>query len=145
MKLKCQIPLASTGVDIIWADDLRVELQMSAKFVCFCDDCIKRFNKLNGSHYDRSSLVDEVLNNIDLRRRYTGFIRKSLYEFVSVISKAAHSVNPNIRLVYQSVYFTNMIGQDLNCILDAMRDKYNPPSNKSVMIVDATCVPSQII
>ncbi len=108
----------------IWIDDdLRLTNHTPVKFGCFCDSCIERFNKENGTNFKREELVKEInFGDINWRIKYLNYLRKIMYNFTYEISKAVHEVSPDTVMCLQYGPRRGHSGYDHKHILDAMRD-----------------------
>lgn len=108
----------------IWLDDdLRLTNHNPVKYACFCDNCIDRFNKENGTSFTREELVKEMnFGDIKWRIKYLDYLRKIMYDFTYEISKAVHEVSPDTIVCLQYGPRRAHSGYDHNHILDAMRD-----------------------
>lgn len=100
---------AKTMPDVIWIDDdLRLHGHGAPSlegingdyvdFYCFCDHHIKLFNERYKTHYDRESLVAEILKEgepTQARKDYLQFLSDTMAETAGWISSVVHTVSPN--------------------------------------------------
>ena len=105
-------------------DDLRLTLHGPSEIICFCDDCIARFNEEYGHRFNHESLVKALESNQPgIRSEWIEFSQYSLAYFAGQIAEAVHQVSPESHLGLQHVAFhaNLMEGWDWNKIFDAMR------------------------
>ncbi|MEG2584158.1 MAG: hypothetical protein RSA27_06610, partial [Oscillospiraceae bacterium] len=109
--------------DCVWVDDdLRALHHSPIVIGCFCDDCIKSFNKENDSSFSREELVKAVnYGDIKWRKAYSEFVKKSLANFAKLITDAVMSVSKDSRMGYQ--YSTSdYTGKGVDYIFDAFKE-----------------------
>ncbi len=94
--------------DFIWIDDdVRMSNHEPLKYACFCDNCLRIFEKETGVKFTRERLwaavnsgnIEEKLKN---RRAWLQHNRNTLGRLCSLIEKSVHQVNPKISLGFMS-------------------------------------------
>lgn len=124
---------AALQPDTIWIDDdMRPDNHAPVKTGCFCDECIKSFNRLYGSVYTRKELVDEICTGERVwRERWVNFVRKGIEELSKLLTDAALSVAPDTRMAIQYGLSSNAHGGDIKYILDPMNAAKRPPASRA--------------
>lgn len=89
--------------DCIWLDDDYGNRGHSPViFGCFCDSCMEKFNKENGTSYTREQLAHEYLyGDVSVRDRFIEFTRDGLYELTYKIAKGFHEISPKTCMGFQ--------------------------------------------
>ena len=94
---------ARTGADFIWLDDdIRSSNHGVARDFCYCRKCIEKFNKTNGTNFDRKQLVKLMATDKDIKEKWEIFKNDVMVKLVSVIEQAIHGENPKIEIGYMS-------------------------------------------
>lgn len=108
----------------VWIDDdLRATNHNPVRIGCFCDDCIAKFNAEYNSAFTRDDLVREINHGKpEWRLRWIEFVRKGLYDFTYMVSKAVHDVSPDTYMGYQYCANGGYTGFAYDFIFGAMRD-----------------------
>jgi len=114
----------------LWIDDdLRANNHNPVRFGCFCDDCIARFNRENGTAFAREELVEEYLHgDTKVRQRYIQFVCDGLAGLTAEICRAVHEESPETVVALQNGNNVGSTGCDHKYLLDAMyRVTGHPP------------------
>ena len=114
----------------LWIDDdLRANNHNPVRFGCFCDDCVTRFNRENGTAFDREELVEEYLHgDTKVRQRYIQFVCDGLAGLTAEICRAVHEESPETVVALQNGNNVGSTGCDHKYLLDAMyRVTGHPP------------------
>lgn len=129
IKESTQIYASLIKPDSIWIDDdMRADTHGVGDmdfagpydFGCYCDNCIREFNKLKGTDYTRQQLLGEITHgNPEVRKQYVDFCRNGIGDFAAFVSKAVMEVSPNTVMAHQFAHWGNYMGQDDNHVLDA--------------------------
>lgn len=87
----------------IWIDDdMRASNHAPAKYGCFCDSCMARFNAKYGSNFTREELVNEVCNgDVTWRKRFMDFAQEGLSDFAAMLARATMEVSPETHVGLQ--------------------------------------------
>lgn len=115
--------------NFIWLDDdLRITYHTPARQLCFCDLCLSEFNRQQGSHWTRETLVEALERNEgegEVRRQWIAFTQESLAEVARVIGRSIHKVSPSTGMGLQHANFHRELqeGHDWNPIFAAMREE----------------------
>lgn len=115
---------AEAGPDLIWLDDdLRVN-NHTAQYPCFCQKCIREFNKLYSSSWNRETLV-EILNSPSgdiWRKRWVEYNRDALRQLIKDIGAAVRGTGKNIRLGLMTCApeYASYGGSDIKGMLEAL-------------------------
>lgn len=135
---------AETEPDVIWIDDdLRIHnhgtpvfAELDGKghytdYYCFCDEHLRRFNELRGTHFDRETLVKEITKPgavSETRIAYLTFLGETMAETADWIRRTVQDISPNTRLAQMtSVPDTHAAeGRDWNSFLSSLCGKYPP-------------------
>ncbi len=122
---------AAVKPDTFWIDDdLRAYNHAPVDYGCYCDNCIKRFNKQYGHSLTREEIAHEMsYGDTKIREEYIEFIRDGLAEFTALITKTLISGSPDSKMGYQSCRCNNYTGLDHNYYLEPMM-KYSGKSPK---------------
>lgn len=109
--------------DKFWIDDdLRANNHLPVVNGCFCPDCIKKFNSLYGTSFDREELVKNILGeNLIFRERWIKFIQDGLSSFVRELCEAVHSVSPETEFGFQNCENGSYTGYGYKFIFDEMK------------------------
>lgn len=120
---------ASIEPNCIWIDDdFRANNHDPVSFGCFCDSCIKKFNKKHSFSFDRKTLVDEFLHgDIAIREKYIDFIREGLYLLMREIGETVHAVSPKTAIGLQYAANGSFTGHGYNFIFDAILETTKLP------------------
>lgn len=96
--------LAGCGIDFLWLDDdLRFCGHGPVGLVCFCDDCLERFNRAHGTSYTRETLREafdcgDWRTKLEIRRRWLAFSGERLRSLFAFAAECVHRVDPAIQL-----------------------------------------------
>lgn len=106
----------------LWIDDdLRAQNHKPVDFGCFCDDCIARFNRQNGTAFTREELVEEYLHgDIGVRKCYIQFVCDGLAGLTEEICRAVHEESPETAVALQIGSNGGYTGYDHRYLLDVM-------------------------
>ena len=106
----------------LWIDDdLRSKNHKPVDFGCFCDDCIARFNRQNGTDFTREELVEQYLHgDIGVRQRYIQFVCDGLAGLTEEICRAVHEESPETVVALQNGNNGGYTGYDHRYVLDVM-------------------------
>jgi hypothetical protein len=96
--------VARSKPDFLWVDDDIKLFWNEVKFGCFCDTCMDRFNRKNGTSYDRESLVAamEKPDAVELRKRFVKDTSDKITELLGVIKNAVRETVPDIPLGFMT-------------------------------------------
>ena len=80
----------------VWIDDdLRADWHPPVRYGCFCEDCIARFNRANGTSYTREALVHEInRGDIGIRRAFVAQMRDGIADFTYDVYRTVHEICP---------------------------------------------------
>ncbi|MBE6657869.1 MAG: hypothetical protein E7604_05420 [Ruminococcaceae bacterium] len=80
----------------VWIDDdLRSDNHAPVGYGCFCDDCMARFNRANGTSYTREELVHEInRGDTSVRRAFVAQMRDGIADFTYEVYKTIHEICP---------------------------------------------------
>ncbi len=114
---------------VLWFDDdLRTENHNPVLFGCFCDNCIDSFNKLNGTNYNRESLVEEInYGNVEVRGKWIEFQRNGISEFTYLIANEFVTHSPDTLMALQYGNYGSYCGQGHAHIFDALHKACGKP------------------
>ena len=81
----------------VWIDDdLRQDNHAPVPYGCFCEDCIARFNRANGTSYTREALVHEInRGDIAVRRAFVAQMREGIADFTYDVYRTVHEICPD--------------------------------------------------
>lgn len=111
--------------DVVWVDDdIRMSNHLPVDFGCFCDNCIRDFNKQFGSSFTRETLVKEILHGEDLkwRENFITFLREGLYDLMYMIGDTIHKISPDTALGLQYCPHGAYTGYGYDYLFKAMMD-----------------------
>ena len=110
--------------DTVWIDDdLRVLNHAPVQHGCFCEECLKEFNRQYGFDYTREELVWEInYGDVSVRKKYVDFTRQGMYDFTYRLAKAIQKASPHTQLALQYAREGLYTGMDYNYIFRAMYD-----------------------
>lgn len=100
--------LTAARPDYIWIDDdVRLHGHMPILAGCFCETCLKVYEKESGKRYTRESLkaafntgtVEEKLRN---RKSWMDHNRKMIARLFELIEKTVHAINPTMPLGFMT-------------------------------------------
>ena len=99
---------------IVWVDDdLRVRAPSGGgNSLCFCDDCIEKFNRLYNHAFTFETIKEPFVNDITIRKEYLEFMYDSLKNLTELICKGFNEVSPETVIALQS-------GADINLATDS--------------------------
>ena len=102
--------------EYIWFDDdFRPNHHTPVEFGCFCDDCIKEFNKEYGSNFTREELVKELnYGDLKCRKAFIEFTKKGLADFMTECCGVIHKELPNTKIGLQQGTMGGFIGDSGN-------------------------------
>ncbi|MBR5871703.1 MAG: hypothetical protein IKZ09_11775 [Clostridia bacterium] len=106
----------------VWIDDdLRADNHAPVRFGCFCDDCMERFNRTNGTSYTREELAKEInRGDIAVRRAFVAQMREGIADFTYDVYRTVHEICPDCYAGLQNGAH-GYSGGDHVYIYDAMR------------------------
>lgn len=113
---------AKVNPDTFWIDDdLRAYNHAPVNYGCFCDNCIKTFNKENGHNFTREEIAYEMsYGDTKVREEYIQFIRDGLEKFTEIITKALIEGSPDSKMGYQSCRCNNYTRLDQDYYFEPM-------------------------
>lgn len=135
---------ANTHPDVIWIDDdfrlhnhgastlmLLQGKSTYTDYYCFCDNHINLFNELNGTSFDRETLVKEMLKSgevSDIRLKYLDFLRDTMTQTAKWISDTVHGVDKNIKIAQMTSSMESHAteNRDWKGFLTALSGDHNP-------------------
>lgn len=114
----------------VWFDDdLRPVNHNPVDCGCFCDGCIKKFNKKYGTDFDREGLVNAIgYGDLKYRKMFAEFSRKNIYDFAYLVSKTICDISPGTEMGYQFYCNGGLTGFNFDYIFDGLRDGSGKPS-----------------
>lgn len=114
--------MAEAKPDHIWVDDDIRYGHMPIGNGCFCDECIRLFNKANNTQFSRETLR-ETLNSgdTDLRIKWLRHNTESICRLMRTIRAAVYSIDPDITLGFMTGE-RYMEGYDFSAIADVLSD-----------------------
>ncbi len=90
--------MAEAKPDFIWSDDDVRYQHMPVGKGCFCDGCIDKFNRMNGTEYTRDTLRKAFRSNVELRKLWLDKQSLAMKELFDVLSDTVRSVDKKITL-----------------------------------------------
>ncbi|MBE7036515.1 MAG: hypothetical protein E7403_04400, partial [Ruminococcaceae bacterium] len=90
--------LAKTGADFIWSDD---DMQLS---ICYCDECIRRFNESHGYSFNRKELVEAEKKDRTIAVDWWNSLYPKTERLYTVIADAIQEINPETKIGYMSIW-----------------------------------------
>ena len=108
--------------DCVWIDDdLRARNHKPVEYGCFCDKCIAKFNDKYGYSFNREELVKAMnRTDIEVRRKWTEFVRDGLSEFTYIIVSEFVKHSPGTKFALQNGANGYYTGHGLDFLFDAM-------------------------
>ena len=108
----------------VWLDD-DLRLGFGHEDGCFCDSCLKAFNKCYGHAFTRAELAERLFKGAEreiVRREWLRFISDSLAAYGAAARAGVDRTHPSCKLGYQSVSSASLraTGQDANALLSAL-------------------------
>ena len=109
----------------VWVDDdLRLTMHHPAPEICYCDTCLKIFNKTYHHDYSRAALISAMAHNVgngSLRKEWIAFSQESLAGVGAAIARGVHGASPQTKMGLQHVNFHRAFleGYDWNPIFRA--------------------------
>ena len=96
---------ASLKPDVLWIDDdFRMVFHTPVGFGCFCDDCIKRFNREKDTDFDRDGLRKAILTDSgNIRTLWQDFTRGQMINLVKIARETADEIDDGIILGFMQV------------------------------------------
>lgn len=95
--------LANAKPDFIWIDDDVRYGHMPIGNGCFCDCCIEKFNRVNGTSFTREALAKELDDgNIELRKLWLKHNSDAISGLFKVIADTVYSIDENIVLGFMT-------------------------------------------
>lgn len=80
----------------LWVDDdFRFFHHGSTDIGCFCENCVNKFNKKNGTAYTRDQVAELFMKDEKVRKLYAEFMGDSLAEFVKYVLTPFHEACPD--------------------------------------------------
>lgn len=106
----------------VWIDDdLRADGHSPVRYGCFCDDCLARFNRENGTAFTREALAHEInYGDTAIRRAFVAQLREGIADFTYDVYSTIHSICPDCYAGLQNGPH-GYTGGDHVYIYDAMR------------------------
>lgn len=97
--------LASCGPDFIWVDDDFKLKNHGGMEICFCPECIGKFNRKYGLSESFETVTQSLFRdaNGELSRKWTDFSVDNLTEVAHTIREAVDSVCPDIKMGMMTV------------------------------------------
>lgn len=90
--------MAQSKPDFIWSDDDVRYQHMPVGKGCFCDGCIDKFNRMNGTEYTRDTLRKAFRSNVELRKLWLDKQSLAMKELFDVLAHTVRSVDNRITL-----------------------------------------------
>ncbi len=99
----CYIAFAKAKPDHIWIDDDIRYGHLPIGFGCFCDVCIDKFNKENGTSFSRETLIKELdSGNMELKKAWLRHNSNAIINILKLIGDTVRSIDPNIMLGFMT-------------------------------------------
>ena len=110
--------------DALWIDDdFRADNHNPAKYGCFCDQCIARFNRTYGTAYDRPALLASVLHgSAEDKTRWLTFLREGLCDLMRVLCHRVRATSPETVIGLQNANH-GYTGFGLGFLYDVIREE----------------------
>lgn len=107
---------------IVWIDD---DIRLRApggkgKSLCFCDNCINKYNKKYSHSYSLDTLRPDFMNSEEIREEYIAYQIDSICELAHIIAKAFHDVSPKSIVGLQSGVDTPLAAKTVERILETI-------------------------
>lgn len=101
------LDMAEANPDYIWIDDDIRFAHMPIGYGCFCDHCLKIFEKETGTSYTRESLKKAMsegteAEKLGVRKAWLQHNRNTVSQLLKLIDATVHSVNPDIYLGFMT-------------------------------------------
>jgi hypothetical protein len=99
---------AKANPDYIWIDDdVRLAGHMPLYLTCFCDHCLRIFEKENGKKYSRESLRKSMNegpadDKLKLREAWLQHNRNSISSLFKLIEKTVHEIRPGMPIGFMT-------------------------------------------
>ena len=107
----------------LWLDDdLRFFHHGSTDIGCFCDNCIEKFNRKNGTAYTRAELAVLFMKDEKVRKLYASFMGDSLADFVREITEPFHKACPETVFGLQYGDMKTALTADFKKVLLALKE-----------------------
>lgn len=94
--------LAKASPDHIWIDDDVRYGHMPIGNGCFCDGCIDKFNRENGTAFDRQQLLEELDKSMTVRKAWLRHNINAITNLFRAIGDAVRSVDKSITLGFMT-------------------------------------------
>ncbi len=131
--------IGTLQVSSYWPDDDLRLIYKGCRDICFCDNCIKKFNEMFNYNYTRESLKNLLFGeniSAEIRKNWTIFNSHSLGEYANSFAQAVENLSSDCRLGIQAVYSSWVYdGPDLLNVLKGLSGK----NKKSVGIRPGAC------
>lgn len=114
----------------VWFDDdLRPVNHNPVNSGCFCDNCIKKFNRKYGTDFSREELVDAIsYGELKYREMFAEFSRANIYDFAYTMAKTFCEISPDSYMGYQFYCNGGLTGFNFDYIFDGLSDGSGKPS-----------------
>ncbi len=108
--------------DRVWIDDdLRARNHKPVEYGCFCDKCIAKFNDRYGYSFSREELVKAInRTDIEVRRKWTEFVRDGLSDFTYTIVSEFVKHAPDTKFALQNGANGYYTGYGLDFLFEPM-------------------------
>ncbi len=113
---------AGTKPDFMWFDDDLRELNHGVSNGCFCDSCVAKFNKENGTDYDRATLVKAISADKATEEKWSAFRYGGLKRLLILLRDTIKAVDPSIKIGFMSTMRDTL--NDLAACIET--EKYRP-------------------
>ena len=95
--------LAESHPDFIWIDDDIRYMHMPIGNGCFCNNCIKKFNRENSTSYTREELVSALnFGGIPIRRAWLAHNSQTIVNLFKLIAKTVRGIDESIVLGFMT-------------------------------------------
>ena len=99
---KRYLSYASTGVDFIWLDD-DIRITNHGRKGCFCPGCIRGFNEMYKTSFNRRSLARLTEDDESVRKQWYFYTDHAIKKLLETIKDAVKSVNPHIQIGFMTI------------------------------------------
>ena len=108
----------------LWLDDdLRPFGHYYVRYGCFCDHCVKAFNKKHGTDYTREQLAALVgSEDVSVRENFLEFTKEGVREFLFNIVHACREVSPDTHFGFEYGHMADYPAMNENYIMEALAD-----------------------
>ncbi len=108
-------------------DDLRIEFRNIVNVGCFCDNCIKEFNKKFGYDFTREEIGRRFVYDTKVRKDYVDFNRQAMQDYAYMMAKEMTKVNPDIRAGWENCFLGAYNGEDFRYVFDGLHEATGNP------------------